>query len=433
MRTLLSFFLLFWAMAFPAVAPGAETNDFNWGSNTVVVFCCDFTHYPPMANMEISHEGCDYSIFFDRHPHFRLLEAEKSRFSMRFSLPETPKAAFLEAVHLASADADGERVSPISIFANGKPVVEDWNEGSQPSEARWSETRWAVGDKLQTGQNQIEWQAGKLRTHYWLRKVRLLVVYDRPVEVRFDVPGVEHALFWEGRFSQCSYNALAMVLNHFYGVEGWADNREEFEQQTFVAALEKHGLGAYYGWAPWTSYMVQAGSMQWNGLPVDDLQAQRFSLRPKEIPGQKEGEMIVRYEPGEQAVLVEKLLSLLEKGPVIIWTPYAAAMDRGQNAWQHVRTVDERTVATRFSPNMTHSVVINLEDEKVKVYDNSWPGGVWNVKPEIVVATTAAMAGSVRVDQGEGKTRLDNALGGAGLRGIESDEYNVVFWKAESK
>ena len=136
--------------------------------------------------------------------------------------------------------------------------------------------------------------------------------------------------------------------------------------------------------------------------------------------------MIVRYKPGEEEALVEGLLSQLKKGPVIIWTPYAAAMDQGRNAWQHVRTVDERTVAVRFSPNMTHSVVVNLEGEKVKVYDNSWRGGIWRVEPEVVVATTAAMTGSVRVDRGNGKTLL-----GKGLGGVENDEYNVVFSKQE--
>ncbi len=429
MRTFLSVVLLIVTIAFSAKSSSAvEPKHFNWGSSSPVIFCCDFTHYPPMANVEITHEGCDYSIFADQQPHLRLLESEKSRVSMRFSLPEAPKGAFLEVSHHASTGADGERVSPISIFANGKPVVENWNEGSLHSEDRWSETRWAVGDKLQSGQNEIEWRAGRLRTHYWLKSVRLIVVYDHPVEVQFAVPMVEHALFWEGRFTQCSYNALATVLNHFYGVERWTGEREEFEKQTFVSALKKYGLGAYYGWAPWTSYMVQAGTIQWNGLPVNDLKAERFALRPEEIPKPEEREVIVQYQPGEQAALVKDILSHLKKGPVIIWTPYAAAMDRGRDAWQHVRTIDENEVAVKFSPNMTHSVVISLEGEKVKVYDNSWPGGVWEVEPEIVVATAAAMTGSVRVNRGNGKTLL-----GDGFGGIQNDEYNVVFWKSEVK
>ena len=92
------------------------------------------------------------------------------------------------------------------------------------------------------GENTIEWQAGKLRTHYWLRKAQVEVTFQAPVEVRFSTPEVEHALFWEGRFDQCSYNALATVLDHFYGVEAWNKDRESYEKRVFVSALDKFGL-----------------------------------------------------------------------------------------------------------------------------------------------------------------------------------------------
>jgi hypothetical protein len=123
------------------------------------------------------------------------------------------------------------------------------------------------------------------------------------------------------------------------------------------------------------------------------------------------------------AKLVKAIRARLEKGPIIIWTPCAAAM-RGGEPWRHVRSVDLTSDAVRFSPNMTHSVVVNLEKGKVKVYDNSWSWGVWVVEPETVVATAAAMAGSVRVDRGGGKMLL-----GKGFGGVENDQYNVVFWK----
>ncbi len=392
---------------------------FNWGGHSVVVFRCDFTHYPPKANVNYSHTGCDYAIAFDKHPHLRLTMAEKSRFTMKFHLPEVPKAAFLDVEHLASADNEGKCVSPVSILVNGKPLVEEWNVG----QGTYCESQWSIGAKLQKGENTIEWGAGKLRTHYWLRKAEVEVAFGSPVEVRFSIPKVEHALFWEGRFDQCSYNALATVLDHFYGVEGWDSDRESYEKRVFVSALDKFGLGTYSGWAPWTSYMAQAGTIRWNGRPVTDLKGERFSLGTKVIPVPQGQEMIVRYEPGEKAKLVQKLRSRLEKGPVIIWTPYAAAMRAGE-PWRHVRSVDPATDAVRFSPNMTHSVVVNLEGGKVKVYDNSWPGGVWVVEPETVVATAAAMVGSVQVARKTGKTLFGKSFGG-----LERDEYNVVFWK----
>jgi hypothetical protein len=115
MRTLLSVPLLFSAMAISGSATSAEPDHFDWESSTAVVFHCDFTHYPPMANVEISQKGCDHSIFADQQPHLRLLEPEKSRLAIRFSLPEAPKAAFLEVAHLASEGRNGETVSPISI------------------------------------------------------------------------------------------------------------------------------------------------------------------------------------------------------------------------------------------------------------------------------------------------------------------------------
>jgi hypothetical protein len=215
---------------------------------------------------------------------------------------------------------------------------------------------------------------------------------------------------------------LATVLDHFYGIEGWADDRAGFEDRQFVAALRRFGLEPYYGWAPWTSYMVESGWLRWAGQPVNDLAAERFALRTKDVPQPRGREMLVRYQPGEKERLVEELLSRLEKGPVILWTPYAAAMEGGGDGWHHVRAEGPDTDAVRFSPNVTHSVVVNREGKEVKVYDNSLPGGVFVVRPETVVATAAAMSGSIRVERVGGKTLL-----GDGLRGVEADEFHVGF------
>ncbi|MGA2256841.1 MAG: hypothetical protein ABSG53_19495 [Thermoguttaceae bacterium] len=396
-----------------------KSDQFNWGGHSAVVFQCDFSHYPPKSNVEFTVSGCDYAIFFDQHPHLRLTTPEQSRFTMKFRLPEVPKAAFLQAEHLASADNQGKCVAPVSIVINGSPLVEEWNV----AQATYCQTRWSLGDKLRKGENTIEWRAGKLRSHYWLRKAEVEVAFAGPVEVQFPVPRIEHALFWEGRFSQCSYNALATVLDHFYGVEGWSNERDAFEKRLFVSALDKFGLGGYFGWAPWTSYMAQAGTIRWNGHLVSDLKAERFSLTTKAIPTPKGMEMIVQYESGEKARLVKQLRSRLEKGPVIIWTPYAAAM-RGGEPWQHVRSVDPATDSVRFSPHMTHSVVVNLEGGNVKVYDNSWPGGVWAVEPGTIVATAAAMVGSVEGARKAGRNWFEKSFGG-----VKDNEYNVVFWK----
>jgi hypothetical protein len=57
------------------------------GARSVVAFCCDFSHFPAMANMEVSHHGCDVTVAHDRHPHLRLL-GPGSHLSLRFKLPD---------------------------------------------------------------------------------------------------------------------------------------------------------------------------------------------------------------------------------------------------------------------------------------------------------------------------------------------------------
>jgi hypothetical protein len=405
------------ALAQPTLAGEAEPS--RKGSRSVVAFCCDFSHHPAMANVKSSHHGCDVSIAHDRHPHLRLL-GPGSRLSLRFTLPERPEAAILEATHLASAGPDGRGVAPVTVSVNGRAVVRDWNVGV----TTFTETRWPVGDLLRPGENEVVWTAGEIQTHYWLRAVRLYAEFDRAVEVTFPPVPVGDELFLETRFSQCSYNALATVLDHFHGVEGWSDDRAAFEDGQFVASLKAFGLDPYYGWAPWTSYMVESRRLRWCDQPVDRLKAERFALRTKEIPQPRGREMIVRYQPGEKDRLVEVLMSRLDRGPVIIWTPYAAAMEGGGRGWEHVRSSGPDVDAVRFSPNVTHSVVVNREAGQVKVYDNSLPNGVFVARPEAVVATAAAMSGSVRVDRGDGKTLL-----GEGLRGVEADEFHVSFQK----
>ena len=66
---------------------------------------------------------------------------------------------------------------------------------------------------------------------------------------------------------------------------------------------------------------------------------------------------------------------------------------------------------------------------KVKVYDNSRPNGIWVVDPHVIVATAAAMIGSVHVDRGDGKPLHGKGLHGKGLEGATDDAYNVVFWR----
>ena len=58
---------------------------------------------------------------------------------------------------------------------------------------------------------------------------------------------------------------------------------------------------------------------QGQGPFIDD------SPRTEEVPQPQGRELLVHYQPGEKGRLVEELLSRWEEGPVILWTPYAAA------------------------------------------------------------------------------------------------------------
>src|SRR4051812_38582598 len=127
------------AVARPTLAGGAGPS--RKGSRSDGAFCCDFSPHPAVANVKTPLHGRDVPIAHDRHPHLRLL-GPGSRLSLRFTLPERPEVATLEAVHLASADPEGRGVAPVTVSVNGRAVVRDWNVGA----TTFTETRWPVGD-----------------------------------------------------------------------------------------------------------------------------------------------------------------------------------------------------------------------------------------------------------------------------------------------
>lgn len=236
---------------------------------------------------------------------------------------------------------------------------------------------------------------------------------------------------WEGRFSQCSYNAVASALDYFYGQPGDVADTSQFEKRAFYNPLKLAGYEPYYGWGPWTSYMVGSGKMVWNGRPVVDLKAERFSLRPESLPVIKGRVIVVRYAPGERDALRKKLLTELTRGPVVMWTPYAAALDSpSYSPWHHVTRRDDQTDIVPFGEGMTHSVTLFLhsgapDKVSVEVTDCSADNGIYTTDLDTIVSTAAAMTAVVRMKPPDDKSILDN-----GFNGIKNDEYNVVFFRA---
>ncbi len=240
----------------------------------------------------------------------------------------------------------------------------------------------------------------------------------------------EDAKLFEGRFSQCSYNALSSVLIHFHGATPKFDAREELEKAAFTHPLNVAKYGGYHGWAPWTSYMVNSDVIEWNGT-VSNLRAENFSLRPEETPAADTAKrhITVKYAPGELAALEEKLLAQLRRGPVVMWTPYASIMSPVPQRWNHVEHVDADTDVVPYGP-FTHAVTLLLkEDGRIAVFDGSTPDGVFYTDARTAVATSSAMTSFIRIrPPGEGaKTILERSAG------IEDEGYNVVVFQKEGE
>lgn len=250
-------------------------------------------------------------------------------------------------------------------------------------------------------------------------------------------PSPKSEELWVGHFSQCSYNALASVLTYFYGKNDSISNIKKFEKATFTGPLDSTGYGQYFGWGPWTSYMVGSGKMTWNGKPVTGLKAERFSLCTLQQPEMKGRLILVHYQKGERESLRAKLLQELQRGPVIMWTSYGAIMDKYfAEPWKHVSRIDDQTDAVQFSRDLTHSVTLylqpgqenNKEANQVLVSDCSATKGLFITDLDTIVSTAAAMTTCVRLFIQQGPKPEKSTLGN--LDGVKDEQFNVVFFKS---
>lgn len=241
---------------------------------------------------------------------------------------------------------------------------------------------------------------------------------------RTDIPRRDLRLF-EGRFSQCSFNALSSVLIHFYGPTPMHQDRKAFEKRTFHEPLSSMKFGGYYGWAPWTGYMVESDAVIWN-QKVTDLSHENFALRPKKDPVAdiRARTITVHYAEGEREKLEAKLISQLKRGPVVIWTPYAAVITKdAAKRWEHVTHTNDTTDVVPFGP-FTHAVTLFLKDDgRIMVSDGAVRDGIFYTDARTIVATASAMTGFIRIPNPKGKTVLER------IKGIENEQYNVVFWR----
>lgn len=231
---------------------------------------------------------------------------------------------------------------------------------------------------------------------------------------------------WVGQFDQCSYNAIASVLVHFYGPVPKYHNRVKFEKKTFYDPLSAAGFAPYFGWAPWTSYMVDSGKMKWGNKAVRNLVGHRFSLATRQLPKVLNfQEIAVHFAPGERRKLERRLRRKLKKGPVVIWSPYAAELNR-QDAWRAVKRVHKGVYIVPFNPGLTHAVTIFRRPghRKVLVTDCSVMNGWFTARVRTVVCVAAAMSASIRIRFGTHRSIFQR-----GLAGIHHDKFETVFYR----
>ena len=236
-------------------------------------------------------------------------------------------------------------------------------------------------------------------------------------------PSPKQKSLWVGQFNQCSYDALASALKYYYGYVPTYHSRKKFQHRTFFKPLASTGYAPYFGWAPWTSYMVNSGKIIWGHRRVDNLRARRFSLATHMAPKVvNQSWMLVSFRPGERQQLVDRLERNLKKGPVIIWTPYAGILGPKGHAWHMVQKVHPHVYAVPYNVHLTHAItVFPAPHGKVLVTDCSVLHGVYLTTPSVIVDVAAAMSTSIRIG---GK----HSIYAHGLRGVHDDKFETVIY-----
>jgi hypothetical protein len=269
-----------------------------------------------------------------------------------------------------------------------------------------------------------------------LKKLTLAMLLLTATLARADdnSPSATEQARWVGSFDQCSFNALGAVLRYYQGTMPTFTDRQAFEKTTFQQPLNSTGLGAYYGWAPWTSYIVNTRKMPWGADTVTNIRGENFSLATAALPVVEGGKIRVTYAPGEREALREKLRAKLQEGPVVLWVPYAAAVAKINgitgNPWQHIHTSDQdpHVDFVPFAAEITHSVTVFARatgtppSAEALVMDCSVRHGIYTTSIDALVTTAAAMRASIRVIDSSGSSVFSR-----GLKGITGEAYEVAF------
>lgn len=231
----------------------------------------------------------------------------------------------------------------------------------------------------------------------------------------------------ESRYSQCSYNALATVLNHFYGEHYVEDDSWSMENGKpkktkdgfFLDSLPAEYKG-YYGWIPYAQYILgdmAANGKEWNGQKVD-LDYETFDIVGGEITfagvsNSNVGKLNVydvKFKDGELESMTKGISKRLDDGPCLLWIPWAVHWG---NVWK-----TEEGYRTGAMPNVTHAIVLESYDSEkdvFKISDNAVPNGNFEVTPEDLITKLLAMP----------ELQKERDKLGITLKGVEGTKYHT--------
>ncbi len=236
----------------------------------------------------------------------------------------------------------------------------------------------------------------------------------------------------ESRYSQCSYNALATVLNYFYGDDVVEDDKWEFvngrPSMKTPGVFYQHMPDEYkgfYGWIPYGKISLEKmmeDGIEWNGSLID-IECETFAIEGGEIEYKGDaftqlGQVPVydiTFKDGELEEITRGLAAKLEEGPCFLWIPWAAH-------WGNISN-DGNVYRTTVMPNVTHAIVLesyNKETNEFCISDNSVQNGTFDVSPEDIITKLLAMP---ELQKGR------EARGGAPLKGIEGAKYHTRIRK----
>ncbi|MFX1294005.1 MAG: hypothetical protein ACFFD2_03975 [Promethearchaeota archaeon] len=201
------------------------------------------------------------------------------------------------------------------------------------------------------------------------------------------VTKIQYQVKWEGRYSQCSYNNLASVLDNFYGVPNKypSDN-------VFPDALPQKMRG-FYGWAPYTGFMVKSQQLVWNSQKVINLDCEWFDLISSREGRRDKMSFTIQFEEGELKSLKKKLLDYLAKGPIILWVPYGAGSFRFSPfaGWKNVKQ-ESKNKYKAILPWSTHCIVIGgYINGYFRIVDCSDRSGIFLISSEQLLVNVVAM------------------------------------------